>query len=136
MQWQARQFSKAAGIPVNVQIDGRVAALPEPHRTCIYRVIQEALTNCARHANAKRIDIAIAADSGGISASIRDDGIGFDPATVRGRGLGLLGMQERVMELGGQLNISSNRQRGSVVSARIPAPQEIVTSEPTNTVSR
>jgi hypothetical protein len=45
-------------------------------------------------------------------------------------------MQERVLELGGELNISSQRQRGSVVSARIPAPQEIVTSEPTNTVSR
>jgi signal transduction histidine kinase len=136
VQWQARQFSKAAGIPVNVQIDGRVSSLPEPHRTCIYRVIQEALTNCARHANAKRIDIAIAVDAGGISASIRDDGIGFDRASVRGRGLGLVGMQERVMELGGELNIASQKDRGSVVSARIPAPQETVTSEHTHTVGR
>ena len=109
VQWQARQFSKAAGIPVNVQIDGRVSGLPEPHRTCIYRVIQEALTNCARHANAKQIDIAIAVDAAGISASIRDDGIGFDRASVRGRGLGLVGMQERVMELGGELTISSQK---------------------------
>jgi signal transduction histidine kinase len=120
----------------DVQIDGPVSTLPEPHRTCIYRVIQEALTNCARHANAKQIDITITASPGGVSASIRDDGIGFDPASVRGRGLGVVGMQERVMELNGELNISSHPHMGTVVFARIPAPQEIVTSEPANTVSR
>jgi signal transduction histidine kinase len=136
VQWQARQFSKRTGIPVNVQIDGLSAPLPEPHRTCIYRIIQEALTNCERHAHARRIDIAISVDSSGISASIRDDGVGFDPAAVRGRGLGLIGMQERVRELHGELTISSQRPLGAVVSARIPVPQEIVQSEYSSTVGR
>ena len=56
VQWQARQFSKHTGIPVNVQIGAMPAALPEGHRTCIYRLVQEALTNCARHARAKSIE--------------------------------------------------------------------------------
>jgi signal transduction histidine kinase len=136
IQWQARQFSKRTGIPVNVQIDPDAARLPEPHRTCIYRVTQEALTNCARHAKAKSIEITIDAQAGRISASIRDDGVGFDPAAVRGRGLGLLGMQERVMELGGKLSISSQRHKGTVLSARIPVPQEIVQGEYSSSVSR
>ena len=107
VQWQARQFAKRTGIPVNVQIEGLPAQLPEPHRTCIYRVVQEALTNCARHAKAKSIQVVIGWHGGILSASIRDDGVGFDPSNVRGRGLGLLGMQERVMELGGDLTLTS-----------------------------
>ncbi len=133
-QWQARQFSKRTGVPVNVQIDGLAARLPEPHRTGIYRVIQEALTNCERHAGPRRIDIAIGVQPSGISVSIRDDGVGFEPSRARGRGLGLLGMQERVMELGGKLTISSQPRRGTTVSAQIPAPQEIFTSEYSNSV--
>ena len=136
VHWQARQFSKAAGIPVNVQIDGNVASLPDPHRTCIYRVVQEALTNCARHAKATRIDVSIAAGESGIAASIRDDGVGFDLARARGRGLGLLGMQERVSELGGELKIASHPGKGALVSARIPISEEIVTSEHSSSVGR
>ena len=129
VQWQARQFAKHTGIPVNVQIDGMPPRLPEPHRTCIYRVVQEALTNCARHARAKSINIAIRAQAAGISVSIRDDGIGFDPSRVRGRGLGLVGMQERVMDLGGDLTLTSQAPRGTVLSARIPLSPEADSSE-------
>ncbi|MFN7992666.1 MAG: histidine kinase [Bryobacteraceae bacterium] len=128
VQWQARQFAKHAGIPVNVQIDGIPSQLPESHRTCIYRVVQEALTNCARHAHAKRIDIVISSGSGGISVSVKDDGVGFDPSNVRGRGLGLVGMEERVLVLGGALKITSQRHRGTVLSATIPVYSEVVVS--------
>ena len=129
LQWQARQFAKQTGIPVNVQIDRMPARVPEPHRTCIYRVVQEALTNCARHAKAQSIDIVISGQPDGISLSIRDDGVGFDPSNVKGRGLGLVGMQERVMELGGRLTITSQAQRGTVMRATIPVPQEVASNE-------
>jgi signal transduction histidine kinase len=125
LQWQARQFAKQSGIPVNVEIGAIPTRLPEGHRTCIYRIVQEALTNCARHARAKRIDIAMECGPEGIAVSIRDDGAGFDVSTVRGRGLGLLGMQERVKDLGGKLMISSRPQRGTVVSAQLPLPEEV-----------
>ncbi len=136
VQWQARQFSKHTGIPVNVQITAIPPLLPEPHRTCIYRVVQEALTNCARHAKAKSIDVAIAGQADGISVSIRDDGIGFDPSNVRGRGLGLIGMQERVMDLGGDLTLVSQVRKGTVLSAKIPVPREIPLHEYSNTAGR
>jgi len=123
VQWQARQFAKHAGIPVNVQLDGMPSPIPEPHRTCIYRLVQEALTNCVRHAHAKSVDIAISRQSESISVSIKDNGVGFDPSNVRGRGLGLLGMQERVMVVGGALSITSQKQRGTLLLAKIPLPE-------------
>jgi signal transduction histidine kinase len=129
VQWQARQFAKQTGIPVNVQIGGIPPRLPEPHRTCIYRVVQEALTNCARHAKAKSIDIVIASQPEGVWVSIKDDGIGFDPSNVRGRGLGLIGMQERVIDLGGDLTFTSQAYKGTVLSAKIPLPQEVAANE-------
>jgi signal transduction histidine kinase len=129
LQWQARQFAKQNGIPVNVQIGLMPAWLPETHRICIYRIVQEALTNCARHARAKRIDILIDGEPDGISVSVRDDGVGFHLTKVRGRGLGLLGMQERVMELGGDLVISSRIREGTVLSAKLPLAREVVTHE-------
>jgi signal transduction histidine kinase len=136
LQWQARQFAKHAGIPVNVQIDGMPSGLPEPYRTCIYRVVQEALTNCARHAKAKSIDIAIGGEPDAVSVSVRDDGIGFDQSNVRGRGLGLVGMQERVMDLGGVLTISAQTSKGTVLSAKIPLRQEVASNEHSRSVGR
>jgi len=124
VQWQARQFSKHTGIPVNVQIEGLPASLPERHRTCVYRLVQEALTNCARHAKARSIDITVASRNGNVAVSVKDDGIGFDPAGVRGRGIGLIGVEERVKELGGSLTLFSRVRQGTSLSAKIPLHQE------------
>ncbi len=133
VQWQARQFAKHSGIPVDVKIDSVPANLPEPYRTCVYRMVQEALTNCARHARAKTIHVAIQGHGADLSVSVRDDGVGFDPSNVRGRGLGLIGMQERVKELGGELTLASRPGKGAVLSARIPLPREVFTDEYSST---
>jgi signal transduction histidine kinase len=124
IQWQARQFSKHTGIPVNVEVAGIPAEIPDAHRTCVYRVVQEALTNCARHSKAKAIEVSVRGGAAGISVSVKDDGIGFNPADARGRGLGLMGMQERVMDLGGELRVGANTPRGTALAARIPLAQE------------
>jgi signal transduction histidine kinase len=124
VQWQARQFSKRTGIPVNVRLEGLAAPLPDRHRTCVYRLVQEALTNCARHAKAKNIDVSVTRENGALAVSIQDDGQGFEPAAVRGRGLGLIGIEERVLELGGQLTIVSRPQEGAAISAQIPLDEE------------
>ncbi len=134
VQWQARQFSKHSGIPVNVEIEGVPANLPEPYRTCVYRIVQEALTNCARHAGAKTINVGIKARETGLAVSVRDDGRGFDPSNVRGRGLGLIGIEERVKELGGRLTLTSRPGNGTVLSARIPLPREVFANEYSSTV--
>ncbi len=120
IQWQARQFSKHTGIPVNTTIERTTVDLPEQHRTCIYRFVQEALTNCARHANAKTIQVILSAEDGHVAIVVRDDGMGFDTSAVRGKGLGLIGLQERVRELGGEIRLTSELHRGTTVSANIP----------------
>jgi signal transduction histidine kinase len=135
VQWQARQFSKQNGIPVNVDVAGLRDTLPETYRICVYRFVQEALTNCARHARASMIDIAIRDSGGSLSITVRDDGIGFNPAGVKGQGLGLTGMQERIMDLGGELTVAARPAFGTVLTAEIPVTTEAPHNEYSNSVS-
>jgi signal transduction histidine kinase len=128
VQWQARQFSKHSGVPVNVQIEGPLAHLPDRHRTCVYRLVQEALTNCARHARAKTIGVSIRSLGDRLVVEVQDDGVGFDGSSARGRGLGLLGMQERVRELGGRFKVKSRPGSGTSVIAAIPLEREAVSA--------
>jgi len=82
--------------------------------------VQEALTNCARHANAKHVVVSIRNKKGYVVVIVHDDGVGFNaPMTVRG-GLGLLGMQERVKALDGVLDISSEPRGGTTIRVQIP----------------
>ncbi len=120
VEWQAREFSRRFGVPVTVELDGALENLPERHRTCVYRVVQEALTNCARHARARSIRVTIHGREESVIVTVQDDGIGFDPAEAAGRGLGLLGIQERVRELGGRVDIFSQPGRGTLLTAEVP----------------
>jgi len=136
IQWQARQFSKITGIPVNVDISDMPTALPEPHRTGIYRVVQEALTNSARHARANMIQISIDSTDAGLLLTVRDDGVGFNPSHTQERGLGLIGMEERVNELGGHLTIESDDRNGTTLRAAIPVAAEMELYGDSSTLSR
>ena len=98
--------------------------LPEEHKTCIYRVVQEALNNCAQHAQASAVQVSVRQEDGGILVTVQDDGSGFDPERVRG--LGLLGMEERVRHLGGTFQIDSRPAAGPWCASRCrsrPCPQ-------------
>lgn len=120
LNWQARETSRRTGMKVHVIAEELEQNLPEEHKTCIYRVTQEALTNCARHANASRVQITVANDSDRILISIKDDGAGFD--TQRTRGLGLLGIAERIGNLGGVFEVESQVGRGTLLKAELPLP--------------
>jgi signal transduction histidine kinase len=120
LEWQGREHSRRTGIPVSLEVAGGVDEIPEDYRTCVYRVVQEALTNIARHASARQILIGITANNSVLSISIKDDGIGFEtPERSRG-GLGLLGMAERVKQLGGGLDVVSSPGKGTSIHARMP----------------
>jgi signal transduction histidine kinase len=122
LQWQAREISKRTGMAVTVDAESVADDLPEEHKTCIYRVVQEALHNCARHAFARSVRIEVVQESGRIRLSVADDGLGFD--SVRTRGLGLLGMEERVTHLGGRFHLQSEPGHGTRLRVEIPlAPQ-------------
>jgi signal transduction histidine kinase len=88
--------------------------------TTVYRLVQEALTNIAKHARAERVSVRVAREGGGVRVEVSDDGSGFDPATPT-EGFGLLGMRERVTLAGGRLDVSSDRG-GTTVSAMLPDP--------------
>ena len=119
LEWQGREFSRHTGVPAVVQVNSALDELPESQRTCIYRVVQEALTNCARHAKARNVLVSVSKERNGIVVLVRDDGIGFSPS-LRG-GLGLLGIQERVQALDGKLHIASAVGKGTTVKVEIPA---------------
>ncbi|MGH9627222.1 MAG: histidine kinase [Bryobacteraceae bacterium] len=120
VEWQAREFSRRSGVPVTVELNGNLDHLADAHRTCIYRVVQEALTNCARHSRANRIWIVLRGREDGVSLRVQDDGTGFPAPDGNPRGLGLIGIEERVRELGGSVAIDSTPQRGTIVKIDIP----------------
>jgi signal transduction histidine kinase len=119
LRWQGREFSRRTGVPASVQVTGAVDELSDAQRTSIYRIVQEAFTNCARHAKAKNVLVTVRAEENRVALVVQDDGIGFD-ASARPSGLGLLGIQERVQELDGSLRISSEKNKGTTLRVEIP----------------
>jgi signal transduction histidine kinase len=118
LQWQAREISKRTGMAVTVDAESVADDLPEEHKTCIYRVVQEALHNCTRHAFARNVRIQVVQESLRIRLTVIDDGQGFD--STHARGLGLLGMEERVTHLGGRFHLHSEPGRGTRLRIDIP----------------
>lgn len=128
LRWQAREFSRRSGVPVSVETQGDLEHLSESIRTCIYRVVQESLTNCARHAQASKVQITVHGNDDQIRLTVQDDGKGFNPDTVSGSGLGLIGMGERVKKLGGILTISPRSLKGlkgTVLKVELPHITEV-----------
>ena len=123
LNWHAREVSKRTGLSVHISAADVADDLPEEHATCIYRVVQEALHNAVRHAHAHNVQVIVKTDPDRVVFSVRDDGCGFDKRFVRG--LGMLGMEERVRRLGGELRIDSDIGRGTTISARLPLPARI-----------
>jgi len=120
LQWQGREFSRHTGVPASVEVEGNLDELSDAQRTCIYRVVQEALTNCARHANAKHVVVSIRSKRGYVVVVVHDDGVGFNAQTTVRGGLGLLGMQERVKALDGRIDISSEPRGGTTIRVQLP----------------
>ena len=121
-EWAAR-----AGVAADFSAAGADAGrLPAGVETALYRVVQEALTNVLRHARAGRVSVTLHRTGGGASVVVEDDGAGFDaesvapPAGSGGR-LGLLGMRERLAQVGGTLTVESAAGQGTTVIARVPA---------------
>jgi len=124
LEWHVRDFMSRYAIKVDLKTAGDFDRLPEAHRTCVYRVVQEALTNCARHAEARTIAVEVTIDNDELRLSVRDDGVGVKPAD-RGKGLGLIGIHERVKELEGTFVIGPNGPHGTTVAVRLPLPDPV-----------
>jgi signal transduction histidine kinase len=118
LEWQARETSRRTGIDVRVAAENVDDSLPDAIRTCVYRVVQEALQNVSRHSGAAHVKINVRQPNGTVSLTIEDDGAGFDPRHTRG--MGLLGMEERVRQLGGKLEVQSQPGKGTTLRVTLP----------------
>jgi len=129
LEWQAREYSRRYNTPIRLEVDGDLRDVPDPHRTYLYRIVQEGLTNCARHAQAKNIHVKLEDSSGKLAVLVEDDGVGFDQHSGVAYGLGLLGITERVRELCGQLSIQSEPGKGTRISVVLPLNRENAASD-------
>ena len=114
LRWHAREVARRTGLKVKMVADDLDDDLSDALRTCIFRVVQEALNNCVKHSKAAEARVVIHRDGDELSITVEDNGVGFDP--THNKGLGLLGMMERVSGLGGRFHISSQPGHGTVLS--------------------
>jgi signal transduction histidine kinase len=122
LEWQAREISRRSDMEVEVHSQSVSEDLGDETKVTIYRLVQEALNNAATHSSAKNAKVTVAQAPGKITVEITDDGHGFDPE--RKRGMGILGMEERVRRLGGTLTIESAPGKSATVRAELPLHSE------------
>lgn len=120
IEWQAHRFEARTQIPCLVDVPEQLPALADSKAIGLFRVLQEALTNVMRHAQAQTVEVGLHVDQGMLCLSIRDDGCGFVVDAKRATSFGLVGMRERVLMLGGSLALHSAPGEGTTLSVRIP----------------
>lgn len=120
-EWLVERTGQRTGLPCVLRVEGHEPpGLPSEVATAAFRVLQEALTNAARHAAAGRLDVNLCFSAGEVEVLVHDDGIGIAPAEGRSTGMGLIGMRERARALGGQLVVAGEPGRGTQIRCRLP----------------
>jgi signal transduction histidine kinase len=126
LQWQLQEFSRRSGIACQFSESGVQQHLPDSVKTCVYRMVQEALHNCEKHAAAAHIQVSLRQEPGWLTLEVADDGRGFaldaKGMPSQGSGLGIVGMRERAAMVGGKLSIKSSLGNGTRLAASIPLP--------------
>ena len=130
IRWYAETYLGDRWIDVNLETAVPAQRLPAHIEVALFRIIQEALANVAKHAHAGHVDVRLAQYEGRVTVTVRDDGTGFDVARALGRSgpvesVGLLGMQERVRLLGGHLEIGSEAGVGTLVRVEVPLNEAV-----------
>jgi PAS domain S-box-containing protein len=125
LRWYVDRYARRVGIEVEFEASNLEDRLPPELETALYRVVQEAFTNIARHAQARRVRLHLARRGSRVTASIQDDGVGFDAEqrpsiSPSGSGAGLVGMRERITLLGGAFSLRAAPGRGTRLSVELP----------------
>jgi PAS domain S-box-containing protein len=120
VEWLARNFEIHTRIAPSVHLEIDDAKLPKDCQTALFRVTQEALTNIARHAKATRVEVSLASNDDGFQLTISDNGSGFSTLSNKGGSFGVIGMRERISNLGGQFSVFSSDGQGTTITAILP----------------
>jgi PAS domain S-box-containing protein len=123
LRWYGKQFAQRTGLQVSVAAEPEEPRLPGEKEISLFRLVQEALTNTVKHANAQSVRIALAREDGTITLTVADDGEGFEPSPTKGTGRnptwGIVSMRERAEALGGTLRIDSAPGQGTRLTVRL-----------------
>ena len=120
VEWQTQEFERRTSIPCRFTSNSDSVDLGSERNTAMYRVVQEALTNVARHANAEKVEVDLTVTASDVRVSIIDDGIGIDTSSRKALSLGLIGMEERSRMIGGELQIMGSPFAGTTVTLKVP----------------
>jgi signal transduction histidine kinase len=130
IEWQANEFEGRTGIKCELNLPHEELDLDRDYSTALFRILQESLTNVVRHAQATRVEIDLQREANHLALTVRDNGRGIGPTELNDpHSLGLLGMRERAMLLGGECQITGNPTFGTEVEARFPARQTVKTEQ-------
>ncbi len=116
----AREFASGAELALDCTVDE--VPLGQEASLTVYRVVQEALTNLGKYASARKVRVQVVRDGGQVQVAVEDNGVGFDPGTVKAGTHGLAGMRFRVESQGGRLEVKSAPGEGTTISVRMPLP--------------
>ncbi len=130
VEWQLQQFRERTGVSVDLEAELAEERLSKDMSTAAFRVLQEALTNVARHADASHVEVAMRTTEDELLVRVQDNGKGLHVDPNR-RSLGLVGMRERARQLGGSVSIANGREHGVTVEMRVPLRQYGVEGPPT-----
>jgi len=120
LEWLAAEFSQNGQTTCHLSVPEESPELAEERAIAIFRIVQEALTNITRHADAHQVFITLEQTGDDCLLEVRDDGCGFDPVAIPRKSFGLAGMKERVLMLGGALDVASSPGHGTSIKVRVP----------------
>jgi signal transduction histidine kinase len=120
IEWQAEEFEERTGTECQLALPAHDIVLDQDKLIAVFRILQEALTNVARHSKATQARIILTEQPRDLVLEVHDNGRGMDADEARRGSLGLLGMRERAVFVGGELTLTSSPGHGTVVTARIP----------------
>ncbi|AWY41531.1 PAS domain S-box protein [Pseudomonas putida] len=124
IEWQARRFEARTQIPCLVQVPDNLPVLSDAKAVGLFRILQEALTNVMRHAQAHTVELTLTLEGDELCLTVADDGVGFVASAERPTSFGLVGMRERVLIMGGQLSLESELEEGTTLTVRVPLDEE------------
>lgn len=121
IEWQAQEFEARSGVQCRVTLPTETLVLNRELSTAVFRIFQESLTNVLRHANASRVEVQLSKGAEVLTLKVDDNGIGFDATSdALSKSLGLLGMRERALLVGGEFKVTSAPGKGTSVTVRVP----------------
>jgi signal transduction histidine kinase len=127
LQWHTEEFTRRTGVPCELVENIDEDVLPDSVRTCVYRVVQEALRNCEKHSGATSVRVTVWTRSDNLEVIVEDNGRGFNEgATRRPANLGVLGMKERASALNGTLETTNRPGGGAVVRLSLPFSAPVI----------